>query len=185
MMRQIGAIFLILLMVGACTNRGKLETPIDNSDVEIERLDRSVTFALDPQLDALVLDYDCSIGEAISYDYGDTVATVIRDTFQRRFAVATEVAPELADYVLAYSQAVLHFTLDKQMLGYEATLNFSLHLLLLKADATEPELFMVTGRDTRDSYFSICVDAPDMITELSPTLMRRLTWELARRLGEE
>ena len=106
-MRHAPVILVMLALLGACAPKGKYIAPPDTATARIEQVDRTVTYDLDPQLDALVVDFECSFMETLTYDYGDTIGKVARDTFERRFTSAVETDADSAEVDPALLEQIL------------------------------------------------------------------------------
>lgn len=181
-MRHAPVILVMLALLGACAPKGKYVAPADTTTARIEQVDRAVTYALDPKLDALVVDFECSFMETLTYDYGDTIGKIVRDTFERRFSSAVETDADSADYVLGYVNTTLTFEGKKQMFSYDTHLAVRMSLVLLDRPGGRLEPFSVSGGTQEDVYGTFCGAAPDMITRLTPTMMRSLARLLAMEL---
>lgn len=185
MNRNICTAVFILLMVGACARTGAYNAPVDNSELEIEQMDRSATYFIDPALDALVLEFDCSPIETLTYDYGNTVGDVVRETFERSFAQATEVDPESADYIFAFDDAYFEYYAEKQMFSYDTKFTVGIRFGLVQSGSGDPQMFTVTARENEDVYGSFCGVMPDVISRMTPTLMHRVARAVSTRLHDE
>ena len=181
-MRHTPAVLVMLALLASCAPKGKYVPPADNAPARIEQVERAVTYAVDPRLDALVVTFECSFMETLTYDYGDTVAKTVRDTFERRFSSAVESDADSADFVVGYVNTALTFEGKKQMFGYDTHLAVRMSLVLFDRAGAGPQPFTVSGGTQEDVYVSFCGAAPDMITRITPAMMRSLARLLVMEL---
>lgn len=175
----------VALAAAACSSSGRYTPPPEPPPLAIERLDRPIAFAVDPGLDATAFSYECGLGGEATYDYGDALGQQVRAVFEQRYSQAIEVAPELADVVVAYRGATLEFRGEQGVLTYHVSYRLFLHLAIIAADG-ETSDFTVTGRSQDDvfrSFFDVCGSGAEMIERLTPELLKNLAKSLAVRLN--
>lgn len=173
------------LAAAACSSTGAYAPAAPPPLVEIEQVDRVITYAVDPALDDTTLSFACgALGGTSTYELGDALGRQVRDVFSRRYSQASEVAPERADVVVTLNEAILRFEGKQGTLTYHILYRVSLYMALLSADG-ELRTFAPSA-DSRDdvfrTFFDVCGSGAEMIDRLVPELLANMARSLIARL---
>jgi hypothetical protein len=176
---------LILLLMGACAKQaivGSYEGEVDTSSVAMKQFDERVTFFIDPSLDDLEVTFECGLLATLSYDWGNTVASAVRETFAMRFSDAVESPTPDADFLVGY--AATHLTSEMQTTLFTVNAKTEVFLTLVVVDGNTGEDDLVTAKINRNHVidWSLCSDAPELLDKWTPDLMRVLVRELSNHV---
>tara|TARA_B100000676_G_scaffold257359_1_gene265129 strand:+ start:5992 stop:6456 length:465 start_codon:yes stop_codon:yes gene_type:complete len=151
-------------------------------------IDAHVTYVVNPELDALVLDYDCNPFETLSYNYGNSISETVRTLFGLMYAEPVELIPEQADvpdFVVGFNDPAIRFYGEKQMFSYDIHLTKMMEFGVWRKDTGSVANFTTQTRAQEDIYWTFCEAAQGMIDRLSAQLHRSLRWGLHRCIQPE
>lgn len=170
-------LFVLLLgaAVAGCTFEHRVTPPPETPRLEVEQLDAELTYAVDPRLDALLIDFDCA-ANTMKLDYGDAVGRMVRDAIGQRFSRAVEVAPELADVSILFEGARYEGEFKQQFWTLEGKVFFVVRLLVVPRGGEPVSVF---GSDyVVEEVGAACPEMLEIFDRMSPDVLE----SLARRV---
>ncbi len=185
MAKRLMGLLVLSFVLTACAKQaivGSYEGEVDTSSVAMKQFDETVTYFIDPSLEDLQVTFECGLLATLSYDWGNTVASAVRETFALRFSDAVESSTPDADFLVGYAST--HLKSEMQTTLFTVNAKTEVFLVLVVVDGSTGESDLLTAKINRNHVidWSLCSDAPELLDKWTPDLMRVLVRELSNHV---